>query len=308
MNEDLFAAVVVLRFYEEIDGMSLPHVELGLIDPAHFHVLTVLYKIAPLISLGFASETGLRGLQVFIEAQAASALSSPGLRQAAFWVGFRQEILMAFLQQRSFRLPLGICDSYRSWDPAPDHVWANRLMIFCADVLQYCFSNYHPRSMAQYEELINFRTRWLEDRPRSFSPIYYHEPDRRKGEVLPEAWYLADCHIVGIQNMELAMILLTVYNPNMPRLGLGQQDAARSMDEKIKEIVLEICGIAMSNRQSPPAFLTATLAITMCGDRFTDPVEQQALLDVLIETDRDNAWPTAAMQKKLKETWGWEKR
>ncbi|KAL2013704.1 hypothetical protein VTN00DRAFT_1229 [Thermoascus crustaceus] len=282
MNEDLFAAVVVLRFYEEID--------------------------APLISLGFANETGLRGLQVFIEAQATSALSSPGLRQAAFWVGFRQEILMAFLQQRSFRLPLGICDSYRSWDPAPDHVWANRLMIFCADVLQYCFSSYHPRSTAQYEELINFHTRWLELRPRSFSPIYYREPDRRKGEVLPEAWYLADCHIVGIQNMDLAMILLTVYNPNMPRLGLGQQDAARSMDEKIKAIVLEICGIAMSNRQSPPAFLTATLAITMCGDRFTDLVEQQALLNVLIETDRDNAWPTAAMQKKLRETWGWERR
>lgn len=271
-------------------------------------MLTRGWVIAPLISLGLANETSLRGLLVFIEAQAMSGLSSPGLRQAATWVGFRQEILMAFLQQRPFRFPLSICDSYRSWDPAPDHVWANRLMIFCANVLQYCFGDYHPRSVAQYEELINFRTRWLEHRPRSFSPIYYREPDRTKGEVLPEAWYLADHHIVGIQYMELAMILLTVYNPNMPRLGLGQNEAARSVDTKIKAIVLEICGIAMSNRQSPPALLTATLAITMCGDRFMDPIEQQALLDVLIKTDQDNAWPTAAMQTKLKEAWGWEKR
>lgn len=51
----------------------------------------------------------------FIQAQEASALSSPGLRQAAFCVGFRQEFHLALFQQRPFSLPLDIYDSYRLW-------------------------------------------------------------------------------------------------------------------------------------------------------------------------------------------------
>ncbi|KAJ9268289.1 transcriptional regulator family: Fungal Specific TF [Paecilomyces variotii] len=279
MDENLLAAVVILRFYEEID--------------------------APLG--GLSGETALRGLQVFIEAQAASAFTGNGLRQMAFWVGVRQEIHMAFLQQRSFRLPLTFCDSYRSWEPAPDHIWANRLIIFCADVLQFCFNDTSTKDHARYEELIDFPRKWLKYHPRSFAPTYYREPDRTKNEVLPQLWYAEDFHIAGIQHMILAMILLTVYKPNVPRLGLGQREAMIVMDSNIKSMVLEICGIAVSNRQCPPSLLTATIAITMCGDRFTDAHEQQALLDVLIETDQDNAWPTASMQANLKKAWGWER-
>lgn len=214
---------------------------------------------------------------------------------------------MAFLQQRSFRLPLTFCDSYRSWDPAPDDIWANRLMIFCADVLRFCFSDNSTQGHIRYEELIDFPRKWLKYHPRSFAPTYYREPDRTKNEILPQLWYAEDCHVAGIQHMILAMILLTVYRPDVPRLGLGQREAMMVMDSNIKSMVLEICGIATSNRQCPPSLLTATIAITMCGDRFIDPLEQQALLNVLIETDQDNAWPTASMQATLKKAWGWER-
>lgn len=213
---------------------------------------------------------------------------------------------MAFLQQRPFRLPLVICDGYRSWDPAPDHVWANRLMIFCADVLQYCFSDSDLPRIARHEELVDVSKRWQQYRPHSFVPIYRRQADRTENGVLPQSWYIADCHIVGIQNMTLAMILLTVFDPNLPRLGPEQRVAMCAVDSQVKSMVLEICGIAVSNRQSPPAFLAATIAVTMCGDRFTDPVEQQALLDVLIETQQNYAWPTGAMQMRLKRAWGWQ--
>ena len=44
----------------------------------------------------------------------------------------------------------------------------------------------------------------------------------------------------------------------------------------------------------------------MCGDRFTELSEQQALLDVLKKTESDHAWPTATAQAHLKRAWGWE--
>jgi hypothetical protein len=41
---------------------------------------------------------------------------------------------------------------------------------------------------------------------------------------------------------------------------------------------------------------------TACmGDR----VEQEALLNVLIATEKHHAWPTAAAQIHLKKAWGW---
>ena len=41
------------------------------------------------------------------------------------------------------------------------------------------------------------------------------------------------------------------------------------------------------------------------GDRFTDRIDQEALLDVLVKTERDHARPTAAIQLQMKESWGW---
>ena len=67
-----------------------------------------------------------------------------------------------------------------------------------------------------------------------------------------------------------------------------------------------LCGIALSNRRAPPAMNTACIAIAMCGDHFAERSEQQALLEILVETDEKHAWPTGEIQKALKEGWGWE--
>ena len=91
--------------------------------------------------MGEDTESGLRGIQVFLDAQAISSAGAAGLSQAAYWVALRQEVLTAFSKQRALRLSLGPCEPYRTFDPADDYVWANRLVIHCADVLQYCFGS-----------------------------------------------------------------------------------------------------------------------------------------------------------------------
>lgn len=75
----------------------------------------------------------------------------------------------------------------------------------------------------------------------------------------------------------------------------------------------------------PPAMVVGCMAIHLCtlpetvnmfqvlcmrltgvtgGDRFTDPHEQDHLIQVLIQTDKLHGWPTHVLQRQLRETWG----
>ena len=267
--------------------------------------------------MGEDTESALRGIQIFLDAQAIPAVSGTGLRHAAYWVALRQEIITAFSKQRSFRLPLGPCEPYRTFEPADDYVWADRLVIHCADVLQFCFGSeeedqdktHFPPSpesrIARYDNLVSFETLWKELSPASFNPVYARDPDPARGEVFPELWYLNNCHVAGLQHLELARILLAVYNPRLPRLGPGQRTAMRSVDGEVRGIVLRLCGIALSNLHSPPGLVTASVAIGMCGDRFVERVEQEALFGVLVTLEDEYGYPTHSMRAQLGEAWGW---
>lgn len=42
------------------------------------------------------------------------------------------------------------------------------------------------------------------------------------------------------------------------------------------------------------------------GDRFTSRTDQEALLKVLMKTEREHARPTALVQEQMKRSWGWD--
>lgn len=213
---------------------------------------------------------------------------------------------MAFSQQRSFSLSLDVCDNYLSWGAAPDHILVNRLLIIAAHVLQYCYDEKNQSTPYGYEDLVTLHRRWVEARPLSFLPIYSDAPNKENGEIFPRKWYMNDCHILAEQSVGLIKILLTAYDPSVARVGPGQRRAMESIDTKLKSAVLDICGIAMSNRQEPTALLTASIAIAICGDRFSDRAEQQALMDIVVNTIRDNNyWPSTALGAKLEKSWNW---
>lgn len=195
---------------------------------------------------------------------------------------------MAFSQQRSFRLSLDICDSYLSWDAAPDHIPVNRLLVIAAHVLQYCYDSQDQTTYSRYEELVSIYHRWMEEKSISFFPVYSDVPNKDRGEIFPRKWFLDNCQILAEQTVGLINRLLKAFDPAIARVGPGQRRAMESIDAKLKSTVLDICGIAISNRQEPNALLTVSIATAICGDCFSDRTEQQAFMDVGITTIRDN--------------------
>ncbi|EME49909.1 hypothetical protein DOTSEDRAFT_68653 [Dothistroma septosporum NZE10] len=279
LDENLLASTIILRHLEELEvpiSGQLP-------ADQHSHLL---------------------GAQAFIQAQERAAVTG-GLRQAAFWVGLRQEVYVAFVNQRPVLPALEHCNVDRSFETADDHIWACRMVVLCADTLRFCFSDGHHTAV-NYKYLEEQVQHWWTSKPSSFVPVYYREPEGE--EAFPEIWYVADEHATGIQHFHLARILLASHNPSTPRLGPGRASALRTMDNEIRKHVRILCGMALSNPNNAPAYTYGAMACTMAGDKFDAITDQRALLDVLDRCDRIHAWPTGVAIANLKAAWGWSEQ
>ena len=225
LDENLLASTIILRYLEEIEvplsGLSPPD-----------------------------QQSHLLGANTVLTAQVHSTFEG-GLRQAAFWVGLRQEIYVAFVNQRSIIPELSYCNIDRTLDAAPDHVWACRMVVLCADVIRYCFGE-GDHSTSTYNWLATSLAQWYECKPASFTPLYYAEP--MDGKVFPEVWYFADDIIVGTNHYHIAKILMCAHNPKVPRLGPNRAAMIKVTDEEIRDHVLTLCGICLSNSTLAPSW------------------------------------------------------
>ncbi|CAM1501963.1 Fc.00g039470.m01.CDS01 [Cosmosporella sp. VM-42] len=273
MDENLLTAIVILRYMEELD--------------------------VPIAST--TSESHLVGTRVFVAAQE-KLHNFTGLRLAAFWVALRQEIHMAFIQARPVHPNFALENVSRFVRPDDNGCsFANMTVVHCASCVRYCYGA-DEQSIGAWERLKESQDRWWAARPWSFHPMY---TDNLENGFFPEELYLNDAVVTGVQHYHLAQVLMAAHNPKAPKLGPGQALAFRQTNEEIKRTVRLICGIAESNPRTAPAYVNACIAITMAGDRFADPHEQEALYNILVKTDTELAWPTRSAQLHLKEAWGW---
>ncbi|OLN88997.1 hypothetical protein CCHL11_06037 [Colletotrichum chlorophyti] len=271
IDDNLLAAVVILRYTEEVDIGSL------------------------------ALESHLMGTRILLAAQENPAEFS-NLRISSFWLALRQEIYMAFVQTRPvhpnfFPNIRKIIERGNTDDSAADCAYANKVIGICAMCLSYCYGqeNPHGRSYPQLKEDLDT---WWKEKPWYFEAVWTsHEP-----AFLPESQYITDAAVTGLQNYYLSRMLLMAHNPKVPRLG----NAYRMMEEDLKFTVRTICGLAVANERTVPAYVNACIAISMAGGRFTDRKEQEELYNILVKTDRRLGWPTHYAQVQLREAWGWE--
>jgi hypothetical protein len=134
------------------------------------------------------------GIQVFVSAR--DPYSTPNsLSSASFWVGLRQEIYIATVNHKSIKIDLSATplDAYRALTPVDDFAWANRAVLFCADVLNFCFGE-GGLGVDQFRELNAYGASWEKMRPESFTPTYFQETNVDVGRAFPEMWYSHGCY------------------------------------------------------------------------------------------------------------------
>jgi hypothetical protein len=330
-NEDLLAAIVLLRWHEEVDApLRAADQDSELFLRVKNLLITEQFKSPQLLSHSPPVVQQQRSPSVNIAPETDGSFFSPGvfhesrpmnLRQASFWVAFRQEIYTCLLKERSFAIPLSRCAAFRSFEAAEDAVWANRLIVFCADCIEFCYGSIEvddygktiptlPKSSpdlsrSRWIALKALEGQWEEHLPSSFDPIYSTATEFPEVGFFPELWYVSTCHVTGLQHLELARILLALYDPLRPKVGPGYLSHLRELSASIRNIVRRLCGMALGNQRVPPSLATACLAIAMYGGHFEERHEQEALLDILRNLRVEHGWPFGNTAENLKEAWGW---
>lgn len=268
-DETLLAAVVLLRTDEEmlhveedqqlflrianlfIDAQLPSSLEIPRISPP-FHSI----QLAKDNSTNYSISTNIRS-------------TSDGLRQACYWTALRQDLHAAFLKQQPVTFPLNRCETFRQFAPASDAVWAHRMVVFCADVLEYCFGSESTIDAGISPAFTN-RMRWQELRsckeeicrllPASFEPVYCCQPDASRGEVFPKILYLETSHVSGTTYVELATLLLEAYDPVRLKFAGNLLRPTKVFLCFIKRVLFRLCGIAVNNAQMcPPGLVNASL-------------------------------------------------
>ncbi|RDW65986.1 hypothetical protein BP6252_09621 [Coleophoma cylindrospora] len=282
LDETLFAATVILRFFDEMTERA---------DASH-------------------TETHVLGSHMLVNARERARIhTSPthtsSLRTATLFIELRQEIHIAFMTNRPPPPLVEYCNIERSIDPADDWIWMNRIVAHTAEVLTYCNGDGN-KNLARWRENWDYLDAWEAAIPPSFNPIYEESADPSHGQLFPVLWFAIDCHAAGRQYLAISKILLLAHDPRISSLGLDRIAQQKDNDDQIKTQVRTIAGIALSNRQSFPTMLTAAVAIAMCGERFTDRKEQEGFIQIVAEAEAHVAWPSLRARERLRACWGWD--
>ncbi|KAK3937455.1 hypothetical protein QBC46DRAFT_392691 [Diplogelasinospora grovesii] len=272
-DENLFAATIILRVLEEMEVKNM----------------------------GMDNHGYLLGIHAFVHGSD-RRLVTGSLSAASFWVGLRQEIYSAVMNHRPVRINMVHSLVDRSLCEADDYSWANRAVVHCADVLNFCFGDESGPATPRWEELDTWNKQWLALLPASCAPIFQANSDE---DAFPEIWYHRSCHVIGAQHHLLAELFLIRFDPKVPRIGGYRRTAEKVMTERIQRLVRKVCGIGLGNQWTPPSMFTACMAIAAFGDHFPERRDQEAMIDILKKTEKDHARPTEAVQEQMMGCWGW---
>ncbi|KAM5347334.1 hypothetical protein ACJ41O_010339 [Fusarium nematophilum] len=302
-SDDALTAITILRYHEQVD--------------THFTGMdNETFSIAVQAVFQAAQDEAHGLLRIILQPPRGSdiyATSLSSLRYSACLIALRQEIWGVLIHRRPFRLPIFAVNDYASFDDtmaADDYDWTNRIVIWCAHVLKFCFPGEgshpceDPRSRTQqWEALKSFQRNWDERQPPHFAPLYYRERNPSEGRYFPTIWLASQCQIMALQHVELARIVLAVHDSKL-QLGIGGRAAHQALEELLRESTRRICGLAMSHQRCQEGMVTAAVGISMCGEYFRDPGEQAAIVELMGVLEREHAWPTSLVLGALKEAWG----
>ncbi|KAI1425883.1 hypothetical protein F5Y12DRAFT_324278 [Xylaria sp. FL1777] len=305
--DDVLIAIPILRYHEQVD-MHLT----GTDSETYSNALGAIFraKQSSFITLLSAIGNPDNSLRVSVSKEFA-------LRRSACLIALRQEITGVLCYRRPFRfslpaqyysdLALSQKDNYDDYD------WTNHILIWCAYVLKHYYGSENDADTSedsrikaeQWQSLKAFEQQWKLLNPNPLDPFFYKERDPKTGQFFPVIWQANDGKVIGMQHIEFGRIVLAVHEHRI--LGLGAAAEARALEAKLRQSTRIICGLALSHRMQP-AMTGACTAISLCGEYFHDPGEQDAITDLMTTIEREYAWPTSSVMDSLKRAWASARR
>ncbi|KAH6896536.1 hypothetical protein B0T10DRAFT_525993 [Thelonectria olida] len=286
LNENVLAAIVILRSYEEMfEGDVNTH-------------LTGSSRL-----LNSESEFAARG----------------GLGEAASWVVLRQDLYVCLTKSLPLRISL---DSYRNsqaFIDASDHSIANRAVFICGRVVAYAMGPNSSLDADVWDELDREMKRWHESTPWRFLSSDSTAIGNESDSAFPTLWMPRRVQVLGYQHYYLARIILDIFHPKLWKPSFEAFRYRAVAQDKGRESLRILLGLAVSNQGDATINFTAhhTLhacksrppsAFPFCGGFLRDEREHQEVLEFLANMTVTMGWPTTALADKLREQWQHGKR
>ncbi|KAJ5269519.1 hypothetical protein N7497_009738 [Penicillium chrysogenum] len=267
-QEDIMAATVILRQYEEMEeeteeGETGNHAD----ERVNFLAIT----------------------QTIVDTLISTPLHH-SLATAAYWIAIRQEVYYALTRQRApqFRF------SSERWQNASV---ANTMIIFASEVAKWRWGAKQPQ---EWEKLKAKQQQLYHDHFHELEPILEQNADRARGNMFPTIWYSFDAQVTAIQHLKLAEMILIAESPYLEN---ARGALHRKAEAQVRTIVLYLCGIALNHPRCQPALVNAVIAITLYGEYFVHQEERDALLGIINQTMELHAWPMRKAYQSLQREW-----
>ncbi|KAF6832703.1 zn 2cys6 transcription factor [Colletotrichum musicola] len=277
LNEEVLAAIVILRQYEEMTDSDF-----GVHLSGSSKLLNSMFSLA----------------------------SKGGLGEAASWVVLRQDYWVALVRSQPMSINL---DTYRgssSFARAEPECLANRAVFLCAQAITYAFQPTAVRDVEKYDRINRELGAWLTSNPWHADPLWVEPPhdNSANGSAFPTVWMTHPAHVVGYQHYSLARMVLHIFNPYLNKPSLETFRRRRESEKAVLDNFRVLLGLAISNPTVVNAGFTAAHALKACGVYLTDPKEQKESLVFLQRIHERTGWQTGELIEHLTLLWSQDTR
>ncbi|KAK9798029.1 putative Transcription factor domain-containing protein [Seiridium cardinale] len=286
LDENILAALVLLRTYEEITG------RLG--------SMSVRDAMSFEQQQGDDTGTHLSGVTQLLNS-VANFMGKGGLGEAASWIVLRQDMYFSLTRSHPMRIHL---DSYAKANAFTDdsaESIANRIIFICARIQACAFDTSGRATITQWNQLRADVDDWFNSKPWGIRPMWVDAIE--DGHALPRAWLHHPAYVVAYQQYYLSLMLLAVFDPELWNPGFNSFQKRRQADEIVLENLRLVIGLSICHPSVMPARFLASHILQTCGTYLNDPMEQQETLQLLQDTEVQCGWRTKPTVDKLISSW-----
>ncbi|KAI1017562.1 hypothetical protein LB504_003754 [Fusarium proliferatum] len=184
LDENLLAAAVLLRLYEEMCDVD---------TGTHLVGCARLWNNIP------------------------DFIAEGGLSEAASWILLRQNLHISLIKGEPMQVDLNKYRRSRSFIDTTDEDFANRIILICCQVLEACFGLGAQPDYETWAHLGKEVALWHDSIPAHYHPYHSNMESTSTGvkSAFPVVWMMNPAQVMGYQHYCLARILLHISEPRL---------------------------------------------------------------------------------------------